>query len=118
MSELVVNLQDPESVSLARQILDMLDPTTSAANVSRNGGAVGGSASASVETTPPWEGPNTIDRSRGSAGRSESDSKPDDEDPWATSAPSPETPRAARSAPSTGNQAGTSTPADDDNPWS
>ena len=105
MSELVVNLADPESVELARRILDMLgndwpSPITS---------------SASAEpTTPPWEGPDEIDRS----GRSQSDSKADDADPWATSAQSPTEPRAARSAPSTGNQAGTSTPADDDNPWS
>ena len=66
MSELVVNLQDPESVALAWQILDMLDPpTTSVASASRSGGAVGGSVSASAEpTTPPWEGPDEIDRTR------------------------------------------------------
>ena len=89
MSELVVNLQDPESVSLARQILETLgndwpNPITSGVSASRNGGEAGGSASASAELTPPWEGPNEIDRS----GRAESDSKPDDADPWATSAPS------------------------------
>ena len=134
MSELVVNLQDPESVSLARQILDMLGndwpvvPTTSGASASRNGGAVGGSVSASAEpTTPPWEGPDEIDRSgrsndaarRGSAPHGpENDSKADDADPWATSASGPETPRAATSAPSVGNPAGATASGDDDDPWS
>src|SRR5690348_9348563 len=90
-------------------------PTTSVANANRSGGAVGGSASVSAEITPPWEGPDEINRSRGS----QSDSKADDADPWATSAPSPETPRAARSEPATGNQAdATASDADDDDPWS
>ena len=81
-----------------------------------------------LRTTPPWEGPDEIDRSgrsndaarRGSAPHGpESDSKADDADPWATSAPSPETPRAARSEPATGNQADApASDADDDDPWS
>ena len=112
MSELVVDLTNPESVELARRVLEALGndwpaaPTTSGASVSRNGGEDGGSVSASAETTPPWEGPDEINRSGGS----QSDPKPDDADPWATGAQSTETPRAADSAPSTGT--------DDDDPWS
>src|SRR5690242_21636488 len=86
VSELVVNLQDPESVALARRVLDSLgndwpNPTTSGVSASRDGGAAGGSASVSADL-PPWEGPNEL-------GGSQSNSKPVDNDPWATSAPSP-----------------------------
>jgi hypothetical protein len=106
VSELVVNLQDPESVALAKRVLEMVgndwpNPTTSGVSADLITGAVGGPVSASVEHG------------------SQIDSKGLDDDPWATSAPSPEKPRAARSEPATGNPdaVGVSDD-DDDNPWS
>jgi hypothetical protein len=113
VSELVVDLTNPESVALARKVLAALDPTTSGASANRSGGKAGGSASASADQVPPWEPDPAV-------GGSQIDSKPDDADPWATSAASPETPRAATSGTPSGTLADAepSTGNDDDDPWS
>jgi len=91
----VVNLADPESIALARKVLDMLS-----------------------EDWPNVDTPReTSELAPAGTPRSAQTVFNDDEaDPWATDAPSPEKPSAARSASSEAKQSDASA-SDDDVPW-
>lgn len=102
----MVNLADPESIALARKVLDMLSDDWPSVDT----------ASKPAPTHPKRSSDSRSESGRRSTNGAQSLPPEDEADPWADTAPSPDKPSETRSAPSSGKQSDASA-SDDDVPW-